>query len=139
MKRLVRGLVRTAAREVLKRQAKKAIIKVMTRKPAASAPAKVAPKPTPRPTPKVTPRVAPKAVPKPKPRKEPTMQVAVIGALRHLIQLGAGALVAKGVIDAAGVELVVGAGMSLVTLGWYLVERKLAAKAFYRRLTLSPA
>lgn len=125
MKRLVRGLVRTAAREVLKRQVRKVIVKAMTPKPARSAPVKVAPKPAP----KVTRKAVPKVAPKPNPRKEPTMQVAVIGALRHLIQLGAGALVAKGVIDAAGVELVVGAGMSLVTLGWYLVERKLAAKA----------
>lgn len=61
-----------------------------------------------------------------KPRKEPPMNSAILGAARHILQLGAGALVARGVIDAGGVELIVGSGLSVLTLGWYFVERRLA-------------
>jgi hypothetical protein len=65
-----------------------------------------------------------KALPK-LPRKEPRMNPAVLGAVRHILQLVAGSLVAKGVIDAAGVELVIGAGTSVITFGWYLIEQRL--------------
>lgn len=53
------------------------------------------------------------------------MNTAILGAVRHVLQLAAGTLVAKGVIDAAGVELMIGAGTSVVTLGWYLIELRL--------------
>lgn len=72
----------------------------------------------------VTDKVAP-----PKPSKEPVMDLTIVGVVRHLLQLGAGALLARGVIDASGVDLIVGAGVSLVTLGSYLVKRYSARKA----------
>lgn len=52
------------------------------------------------------------------------MNPIYIGAVRHIAQAVAGALVTKGVISADGTELVVGALTSVVTLGWYLVAAR---------------
>lgn len=46
------------------------------------------------------------------------------GALRHVAQTVAGMLAAKGYISADGTELVVGAVVSVATLGWYLVSAR---------------
>ncbi len=78
--------------------------------------------------PKVLNRVLEKKPAKQTP-KEPPMDLTLIGAARHMLQLGAGALLARGFIDASGVDMVVGAGVSAVTLGWYLVKRYMARKA----------
>lgn len=53
------------------------------------------------------------------------MNPVILGAVRHIVQVGAGALATRGIIDANGVELVVGAAVSAATLVWYLVDRRL--------------
>ena len=79
--------------------------------------------------PKVIEKVTAKVAPKVSKKKEPEMDLTVLGVARHILQLAAGALLARGYIDASGVDLVIGAGVSAVTLGWYLVKRFAARKA----------
>lgn len=55
------------------------------------------------------------------------MNTVYTGALRHVAQALAGALVSKGLITADGQELVIGAVVSAVTLGWYLVSNRTKA------------
>lgn len=43
--------------------------------------------------------------------------------VRHVIQLGAGALATRGIIDASMAEILVGLGVSVFTLGWMAWER----------------
>ena len=47
-------------------------------------------------------------------------QTLMVGLLRHGLQLGAGALVARGYLEASMVESVVGAALTLATAGWYV-------------------
>jgi hypothetical protein len=46
-----------------------------------------------------------------------------IGLIRHVLQLGGGYLVGKGVIDADGANTAVGALVSLSTVAWFAVDR----------------
>lgn len=48
---------------------------------------------------------------------------AVTGVARHLLQVGAGVLLAHGYIDASGVDVIVGFGLSALTLASYLIPR----------------
>lgn len=56
------------------------------------------------------------------------MSPEVSAIVRHFLQLGAGALAAKGVVDGGATELIIGAGMSIATLAWYLITSKTVAK-----------
>lgn len=47
-------------------------------------------------------------------------QALALGVLRHALQLGAGALVTKGVLDGGTAEAAVGGVMSLASVGWYV-------------------
>ncbi len=51
-------------------------------------------------------------------------QALFLGLLRHALQLGAGALVTKGVLDGGSAEALVGGGLSLASVGWYLFGKK---------------
>ncbi len=46
-------------------------------------------------------------------------QALAFGLLRHVLQLAAGALVARGFIEASMVESVVGGALALTSAGWY--------------------
>jgi len=48
------------------------------------------------------------------------MQDVAIGLLRHALQLIGGVLIARGVVDGPGWDLVAGAATSAATAGWYL-------------------
>jgi len=55
--------------------------------------------------------------------KLPLMQSAVIALLRHLLTFIGGTLVAKGIIDSAALTEVIGAILSLVSVGWMAVSK----------------
>jgi len=55
--------------------------------------------------------------------KLPIMQSAVIALLRHLLTFIGGTLVAKGIIDSAALTEVIGAILSLVSVGWMAVSK----------------
>jgi hypothetical protein len=62
-------------------------------------------------------------------RKElKTMMQLLTPVLRHALAAGAGALMARGYIDATGAEMLVGLGLSVANFGWYVVEKKVKAK-----------
>lgn len=46
------------------------------------------------------------------------------GLGRHLLQIAGGALIARGVVDPGGWDLIAGAATSAATAGWYLWSRK---------------
>ncbi len=48
----------------------------------------------------------------------------IVAVFRHLLQIAAGALVAKGVIDEAVAQQLVGLGVSICTLVWYVWSKK---------------
>jgi hypothetical protein len=50
----------------------------------------------------------------------------VLSVTRHIGQLLAGYLVSKGVIDGSMTETVIGALVSIATLGWYFYSKKKA-------------
>ena len=52
------------------------------------------------------------------------MSSAVMGIARHLLTMLGGYLVAKGTIDAAAAETIVGAGVSIVGVVWSLMEKR---------------
>ena len=54
------------------------------------------------------------------------MQEVGIGLLRHALQLLGGVLIARGLVDSAGWDLVAGAATSAATAGWYLWGRRRA-------------
>jgi hypothetical protein len=54
------------------------------------------------------------------------MQDVAIGLLRHALQLIGGVLIARGVVDGPGWDLVAGAATSAATAGWYLWGRRRA-------------
>ena len=57
------------------------------------------------------------------------MNEKIMGAmLRHVLTLGAGALVSKGLIESAAAEQVVGALMAIVGVGWSVYQKLKAAK-----------
>ena len=55
--------------------------------------------------------------------KLPFMQSAVIALLRHLLTFIGGTLVAKGVIDTATLTEIIGAIITLLSVGWMAVEK----------------
>jgi hypothetical protein len=57
------------------------------------------------------------------PNKPNIMQSAVIALLRHLLTFIGGTLVAKGVIDAATLTEIIGAIITLLSVGWMAVEK----------------
>jgi positive regulator of sigma E activity len=57
------------------------------------------------------------------PNKPNLMQSAVIALLRHLLTFIGGTLVAKGVIDAATLTEIIGAIITLLSVGWMAVEK----------------
>lgn len=48
----------------------------------------------------------------------------LMGQLRHLLTIVAGALVAKGYLDAAMVEAFVGIALGIIGAGWSAIEKK---------------
>ncbi len=52
------------------------------------------------------------------------MSELVFGLLRHVLQLTGGVLIARGVVDPTGWDLVAGAATSTATAGWYLYSRR---------------
>ena len=57
------------------------------------------------------------------PNKPNIMQSAVIALLRHLLTFIGGTLVAKGVIDTATLTEIIGAIITLLSVGWMAVEK----------------
>ena len=51
-------------------------------------------------------------------------QALFLGLLRHVLQLLGGFLMARGYVDAGGMELVSGAVLSVGAAGWYLAGRR---------------
>jgi len=51
------------------------------------------------------------------------MQSAVIALLRHLLTFIGGTLVAKGILDSAALTEVIGAILSLVSVGWMAISK----------------
>ena len=52
------------------------------------------------------------------------MQDLVLGLLRHALQLVGGVLIARGVVDPTGWDLLAGTATSAATAGWYLYTRR---------------
>ena len=57
------------------------------------------------------------------PNKHNLMQSAIIALLRHLLTFIGGTLVAKGVIDTATLTEIIGAIITLLSVGWMAVEK----------------
>lgn len=53
------------------------------------------------------------------------MTPAILGIARHLLTLGAGALVTYGVIDGGDAETLVGAGVAIVGVVWSVYEKRI--------------
>lgn len=52
----------------------------------------------------------------------------VLGIVRHLLTIGAGALASKGVINASETETLVGAGLGIIGIIWSAIDKKRQAK-----------
>lgn len=52
------------------------------------------------------------------------LTTAVMGIARHVLTLVGGYLVAKGALDAAAAETLVGAGAAIIGVVWSVVEKK---------------
>lgn len=48
---------------------------------------------------------------------------AIAPFLRHALQFGSGLLVARGILDSANAEVLVGAGVSLASVAWWYFSR----------------
>ena len=59
--------------------------------------------------------------------KLPLMKAAVIALLRHLLTFIGGALVAKGFIDTESLQELIGALITLLSIGWMTVDKAKAA------------
>ena len=55
--------------------------------------------------------------------KLPLMQSAIIALLRHLLTFIGGTLVAKGILDSATLQDIIGALITLLSVGWMAVEK----------------
>ena len=55
--------------------------------------------------------------------KLPLMQSAIIALLRHLLTFIGGTLVAKGLLDATALQEIIGALITLLSVGWMAVEK----------------
>ena len=62
--------------------------------------------------------------------KLPIMKAATLALLRHLLTFIGGALVAKGFIDTESLQELIGAVITLLSIGWMTVDKaKVAPKA----------
>ena len=59
--------------------------------------------------------------------KLPIMKAATLALLRHLLTFIGGALVAKGFIDTESLQEIIGAIITLLSVGWMTVEKSKAA------------
>ena len=59
--------------------------------------------------------------------KLPIMEAAAISLLRHLLTFIGGALVAKGFIDTESLQELIGAIITLLSIGWMTVDKAKAA------------
>ena len=59
--------------------------------------------------------------------KLPIMKAATLALLRHLLTFIGGALVAKGFIDTESLQEIIGAIITLLSVGWMTVEKSNAA------------
>ena len=57
------------------------------------------------------------------PDKPNLMQSAIIALLRHLLTFIGGTLVAKGILDATALQEIIGALITLLSVGWMAVEK----------------
>ena len=57
------------------------------------------------------------------PDKPNLMQSAIIALLRHLLTFIGGTLVAKGILDSATLQEIIGALITLLSVGWMAVEK----------------
>ena len=55
--------------------------------------------------------------------KLPLMKSAIIALLRHLLTFIGGTLVAKGILDSATLQEIIGALITLLSVGWMAVEK----------------
>ena len=55
--------------------------------------------------------------------KLPIMKSAVIALLRHLLTFIGGTLVAKGIIDTATLTEIIGALITLLSVGWMTIDK----------------
>ena len=55
--------------------------------------------------------------------KLPLMQSAVIALLRHLLTFIGGTLVAKGILDSAALTEIIGAIISILSVGWMAISK----------------
>jgi len=53
----------------------------------------------------------------------PIMQSAVIALLRHLLTFIGGTLVAKGILDSAALTEIIGAIISILSVGWMAISK----------------
>ena len=60
--------------------------------------------------------------------KLPLMKSAVIALLRHLLTFIGGTLVAKGIIDTESLQEIIGAVLTLLSVGWMSLEKYKAPK-----------
>lgn len=51
-------------------------------------------------------------------------QTVTLALLRHALQVAAGALIARGVMDEGTAEAAVGGVLSLFTVAWYFVAKR---------------
>ena len=59
--------------------------------------------------------------------KLPLMKAATLALLRHLLTFIGGALVAKGFIDTESLQELIGAVITLLSIGWMTVDKAKAA------------
>ena len=59
--------------------------------------------------------------------KLPLMKAATLALLRHLLTFIGGALVAKGFIDTESLQELIGAIITLLSIGWMTVDKAKAA------------
>ena len=57
------------------------------------------------------------------PDKPNLMQSAIIALLRHLLTFIGGTIVAKGILDSATLQEIIGALITLLSVGWMAVEK----------------
>lgn len=61
--------------------------------------------------------------------KDTLVNPAFLGAMRHIIQVGAGALGAESIASGDGLSLTVAVAVSVANLGWFLLQAFMARKA----------
>ena len=55
-------------------------------------------------------------------------QALFIGLLRHILQLGSGYVVTKGILDESSAQTLAGAFLSIGTVAWYAFDKWRARK-----------